>query len=349
MKAKYIAIACAAFMMMGACSKDFRIDSVTANVESVEDGGTVVLDNGLTVHILGLAAENSFNEEYLKTNLIGHPISLYPDSQGDQVFYSMDDEIWAYADIDETGEPLTRKILTMAGKNGFDPSQVTDSLAAYTELVKKKIIPELDDNQLAAKLKSSSMLVFGQNASGSWIGTAFFINENGLAISNNHVVDHGADYRFYLSTSDGKLDLNNGYKLNRIVYTSNYKEGPDYTIFYVDLDNDSKKAINYLSVASTPLGDGEHVATVGNPAPGVELLPMRFSSGQISARDTDKMRYGINVPITHGFSGGPLINKYGEVVGISSSGYGEANLNFAVDFEVVRKKLDELNLPYAGK
>ncbi|MEE3447811.1 MAG: trypsin-like peptidase domain-containing protein [Bacteroidales bacterium] len=47
----------------------------------------------------------------------------------------------------------------------------------------------------------------------------------------------------------------------------------------------------------------------------------------------------ISVPIDHGSSGGALINRYGEVIGITSAGLGEissANLNFAVDIERVR-------------
>src|SRR5574342_400240 len=35
-------------------------------------------------------------------------------------------------------------------------------------------------------------------------------------------------------------------------------------------------------------------------------------------------------PITHGSSGGALFNKYGEVIGVTSSGYDLGNLNFAV-------------------
>ncbi|MDE6495312.1 MAG: S1C family serine protease, partial [Duncaniella sp.] len=86
------------------------------------------------------------------------------------------------------------------------------------------------------------------------------------------------------------------------------------------------------------------------PAPG-ELLPMSYASGTISAVRAEEKKLQINAPITHGFSGGALVNEYGEVVGISSSGYdnNNANLNFAVDINVVRDRLDQLNLPYAGK
>lgn len=45
----------------------------------------------------------------------------------------------------------------------------------------------------------------------------------------------------------------------------------------------------------------------------------------------------INVPIDHGSSGGALINRFGEAIGITSAGLNStANLNFAVDIERVR-------------
>ena len=62
-----------------------------------------------------------------------------------------------------------------------------------------------------------------------------------------------------------------------------------------------------------------------------------FSSGEISQLREDNL-IQINAPIDHGSSGGALINEYGEVIGITTAGIetSGANLNFAVDIDVVR-------------
>lgn len=347
-KTALLSIGAAALLASG-CSGN-RIEDEIDTVESVSDGGTVVLNSGLTVHLLGVSPQSAFAEEYLRANIVGREVALVPDSEGDQTFASYDDEVWAYVTMYDTGEALNRKLLTLAGPKSYYTGELSDSLEAYNAIFAAGPQRRLTDNELSAKLKSASMLVYGSSQEGGFIGTAFFINDNGLAITNNHVLNHGANYRFYLSDSQGNIDFENGYTLNRIVATSDYRTGPDYTIFYVNMDDDSKKRMSWLTISRQPVAGGDKIATVGNPAPG-ELLPMSYASGTISAVRADEKKLQINAPITHGFSGGALVNEYGEVVGISSSGYdnNNANLNFAVDINVVRDRLDQLNLPYAGK
>ena len=43
------------------------------------------------------------------------------------------------------------------------------------------------------------------------------------------------------------------------------------------------------------------------------------------------------MPIDHGSSGGALLNKYGEAIGITTGGVeaSQANLNFAVDLKAI--------------
>ena len=61
-----------------------------------------------------------------------------------------------------------------------------------------------------------------------------------------------------------------------------------------------------------------------------------ISSGLISQKHRDFL-YQISVPIDHGSSGGALINKYGEAIGITTGGIdvSTANLNFALDIKVI--------------
>lgn len=319
-------------------------------VTDVVDGNTIQLNSGLTVHLLGISPKSSFSEEYLKTNVLDHEVVLTADSGADEEAQSYDDEIYAYVTTTDDYMPLNRKILKMAGEKAFDTSYLTDSLDEYRRIFSDNS-RILTDNELSAMLKASSMLICGAGQKGQFIGTAFFINENGLAISNNHVVNHGNKYKVYLSDSQGNINYERGYDITTIVKTQDYRTGSDYTIFYVNIDEDTKRRLSYLTVGKHRPASGDKIATVGNPAPGDRILNMSYAHGTISAVRDDQGLLQINAPITHGFSGGALVNDRGHVVGISSSGYDNtnANLNFAVDIQIVRTVLDNENLPYAGK
>lgn len=336
---------------IGSCSHDFHITGETGDVVEVIDGNTVRLDNGLTVHLLGISPQNAFTKEYLQNNVLNHGITLTADPEWGETFQTYDDEVYAYATTTDDYQALNRKLLTLAGEKAFVTAYVSDSLDTY-----KKIFEDNDrkltQNELAALLKGASMLVFGEGDDGVFIGTAFFINDKGLAISNNHVVQPGNNYKFYVSDSQGNINYTDGYSLNRIVATQDYHYGPDYSVFYVNVDQDALAHLQPLKIAKHRPVSGDFIATVGNPAPnGQQILNMSYASGEVSAvRDKENILQ-INAPITHGFSGGPLVNDKGQVVGISSSGFEDnnANLNFAVDIQVVRDAMDAKNLPYAGK
>ena len=90
-----------------------------------------------------------------------------------------------------------------------------------------------------------------------------------------------------------------------------------------------------LALHGLPLGDssavevGEEVYAVGNP----EGLEGTFSQGIISGirRVGDRDLIQITAPISHGSSGGPVLNKHGQVVGIAVGAIRTGqNLNFAI-------------------
>jgi hypothetical protein len=82
---------------------------------------------------------------------------------------------------------------------------------------------------------------------------------------------------------------------------------------------------------------GEKVVAIGSP----KGLTNTVSDGVVSGFRNDGVNNLIqtSVPITFGSSGGALINEYGEVIGVTTSGIGEANLNFAVPINVVKQVL----------
>jgi Trypsin-like peptidase domain len=80
---------------------------------------------------------------------------------------------------------------------------------------------------------------------------------------------------------------------------------------------------------------GQHVVAIGNP----EGLAGSVSDGILSAlRQTDSMKLPqITAPISHGSSGGPILNDLGEVIGVAQSTLDKGqNLNFAVPINYLK-------------
>lgn len=83
-----------------------------------------------------------------------------------------------------------------------------------------------------------------------------------------------------------------------------------------------------------PLVRGQKVVAIGSP----EGLFNTVSDGIISAFRTID---GVNMiqftaPISSGSSGGAVLNMYGEVIGISTSGIDDGqNINFAVGYDII--------------
>ena len=153
-------------------------------------------------------------------------------------------------------------------------------------------------------------------------GSGFFIDNNGLAVSNYHIF-RGA------RRGMEKIKLlgdNEFYYITEVFQSS---EEEDFILFRVNCSN-----TNYLPIASSKPKIGERVFAIGSP----RGLENTISSGEVSQwRDTYKMQ--ISAQIDHGSSGGALINEYGEVVGITSGTFfdgSQANLNYAWSIDAIK-------------
>jgi len=146
-------------------------------------------------------------------------------------------------------------------------------------------------------------------------GSGFFVNDNGLGVSNYHVFEGSAVGSEVIKTSDGEI-----YKIQRVLAHS---EEYDYIVFKLhDISENS-----YLTIASSNSRIGESVFAIGNP----RGLTHTLSTGIISGYRDKESIIQTTTEITFGSSGGALMNMSGEVIGITTSGVGEANLNFAIN------------------
>ncbi len=146
-------------------------------------------------------------------------------------------------------------------------------------------------------------------------GSGFFISDNGTAVTNRHVIKNAASADIYLT--DGRTG-----HITSVLYSL---YGLDSVVVATDLDDTP-----YLELAdSSSVTGGEEIFAIGNP----EGLKSTISDGIISnpRRDDFDGMIQITAPISHGSSGGALIDKSGRAVGITTATLESGqNLNFAV-------------------
>lgn len=181
---------------------------------------------------------------------------------------------------------------------------------------------KLDGAQIFAKYNSAVFMVFTSDGYNGYQGSGFFINSNGLAVSNYHV---------FQGTNKGAelIKLAKDDQYYKVVEVIHSEADEDFILFRVNVSN-----TRYIPIAKYKPQVGEKVYAIGSP----RGLENTFSSGEVSQwRDRNLMQ--ISALIDHGSSGGALINEYGEVVGITSGSFADgsqANLNYAWSIDAIK-------------
>lgn len=149
-------------------------------------------------------------------------------------------------------------------------------------------------------------------------GSGFFIDGSGLAVTNHHVLEDA------LSAS---VTLEDGTS-HPILGVVEFDEELDYAVILVE-----GSGFPALKIGdSQAVKSGEAVYAIGNP----QGLSNTISDGIISnpRRENFDGMIQISVPISHGSSGGALLNSRGEVIGITTASLRSGqNLNFAVPMD----------------
>ena len=173
------------------------------------------------------------------------------------------------------------------------------------------------------------------------LGSGFIINEQGYILTNAHVVQNAVDIQVLLSEGK-KAYPAKIIGMDRLTDTALLKIESDHPLTVLPLGDSDK------------LRMGEMVLAIGNPLG----LRHTVTSGLISAKErvstqaNDKFAYFIQTDsaINPGSSGGPLINLYGEVVGINTAIVSHAQLiGFSVPSNTVKEVMPLLVLGHAER
>lgn len=168
------------------------------------------------------------------------------------------------------------------------------------------------------------------------LGSGFIINEQGYILTNAHVVHNATDIHVVLAGGikeyPGKI-----IGIDRMTDTALIKIEPDTLLTVLPLSDSDK------------LRTGEMVIAVGNPLG----LMHSVTSGIVSARErvTPKLNGELldfiqtDSAINPGSSGGPLLNLYGEVVGMNTAIVTDAqSIGFAIPINTVKEVMPMLVL-----
>ncbi|HOZ81035.1 MAG TPA: trypsin-like peptidase domain-containing protein, partial [Candidatus Woesebacteria bacterium] len=175
------------------------------------------------------------------------------------------------------------------------------------------------------------------------IGTGFIISEDGLIITNKHVVgDLGAEYKVIVG-KDEEVAVKNIYRdpTNDLAILKIDKKG----LQTLSLGDSEKIKVGQTVIAiGTALGEFRSTVTTGV----ISGLKRGLGGGLEDVIQTD-------AAINPGNSGGPLLNSEGEVVGVnvavSRSGQ---NIGFALPINMAKEmianfqKTGQFNRPYLG-
>ncbi|MBE6725651.1 MAG: serine protease [Ruminococcaceae bacterium] len=153
-------------------------------------------------------------------------------------------------------------------------------------------------------------------------GTGFFCDTSDYLITNYHVIE-GTSEAYITIHDGGRYDITGFY---------GYDETKDIALLTTTYAPQT-----ILKSCADDIKTGESVYVIGSS----EGLTASFSSGIVasSERVFDDLSYiQITAPISHGNSGGPVLDSKGEVVGIASASFEEGqNLNLAIPICMVKE------------
>ncbi len=187
-------------------------------------------------------------------------------------------------------------------------------------------------SELVSKLGEGVVLI--ETSTG--LGSGFFIHEDGYVITSAHVIS--GEHEIKLTVFDDRETEGN--ELHRTLFerVEIVALSPEWDLALLKILDDDKNFLALPIGEAAELDQGDRVFTLGNPlgfersvSQGIVSLKNRLMSGRLFVQTTAQ--------INPGNSGGPLLNLYGEVVGVNNLkivAFGAEGLGFAIPAEIVK-------------
>ena len=219
-------------------------------------------------------------------------------------------------------QPVTVQGKKVDGQTKMDPATV------YASVV---------NSAVSINCSATSTNIFGQQTQTASSGSGFIITEDGYVVTNYHVVS---------GASSVQVTLYNGDTYDATVIGGD----SDYDVAVLKINASGLQPVTLGESADVNVGDT--VLAIGNP---LGELTFSMSQGIVSSCDrainvdgTPFNMIQVDCSINPGNSGGPLVNLYGEVVGIVSAKYSSYSsttvegLGFAIPISDVRSIITDI-------
>ena len=161
--------------------------------------------------------------------------------------------------------------------------------------------------------------------------TAFLISKDGFALTANHILNNES------ITDTTYLYIDNDiYRIQGIVYENAQQ---DFTLFRIDSEGTEFDSFLTVATESPEIGSEVWVSSYDFYSSG---YPSMITTGRIESVTSDRVRTGAK--IQGGFSGAPMCNKKGEVIGIALSSLEKNDIcvaSFGLDLHLIRSILDD--------
>lgn len=191
---------------------------------------------------------------------------------------------------------------------------------------------ELSIISLYEKINPAIVCVDSHVSDGISCGTGCIIDKSGIILTSAHVIDIG---------NNVVVTMFNGQDYNAKVI-KRLGENKDIALLKIDVPTELK-TVKFGN--SEKIKVGQKVLAIGNPFGFNGTL----TQGIISRIDYSKNRIQTDAAINPGSSGGPLLNKNGEIIGINQAIYNPDNnisnigIGFAIPINLVKEYLKENN------
>ena len=206
--------------------------------------------------------------------------------------------------------------LSSSGKTTIRQSNRTASeitvkqVSGQTLMSPAEVYASTVNSVVSINCSSVSTNIFGQSVQSASSGSGFIITQDGYIVTNHHVVS---------GASSVTVTLYDGTEYPATVVGSD----SDYDVAVLKINATGLQPVTLGNSSSVNVGDS--VLAIGNP---LGELTFSMSQGIVSCCDrainvdgTPFNMIQVDASINPGNSGGPLLNLYGEVVGIVSAKY----------------------------
>ena len=244
------------------------------------------------------------------------------------------ENIWKSGEIKAYFEPSSMKGFYsakwyMGNKTSYETFALMENEAILTIEFKNSKTGEKRTDKFIKMYPPANGVTFKDKSKSS--GSGFFLTTDGIIATNAHVVENAETLRIQISNEIGNFDYS-----AKVLLVDNQND-----VALIKIDDEKFQGLSSIPYSFVEKAEiGEKAFTIGYPLNDVMGTNYKVTDGIVSATSgiADDIRYyQVSVPLQPGNSGGPLFNKDGNIIGITSArlnskavGTDIENVNYAI-------------------